>query len=280
MNTRSPMQEVVFDAFSGAVSIYLLGKPNDWNIWGENKNNALMNIDWITEGMNLHHIYAPSPSPSQFNAVICTHDNLQEHIPLLSGNAVVRRGCDADGTTLEKARDACWMNTADCPTVITYDQKKGLVIAAHAGRDSLIDRGRIAGKPPRAHESVVHTMVDWHGYEAMPRLQVFIACGIKSAHFEHRWDDEKYGTTNEAMTKDVIERWGRVCVTGKLTLGRLALSEIIRSQFLNFGVPSENIAHDGIDTWSDVNQQGGYRWWSNRRGDGAKRNGVLVVRNW
>lgn len=275
----SLIQKVVFDAFSGAVSIYLFGKPNDWNIWGENGNNALVNIDFVTQGMNLQNIYAPSPSPSKFNAVICTHDDLQEQIPLVKSNAMMRRGCDADGTTLEKAQDACWINTADCPTVITYDQQNGLIIAAHAGRDSLIDRGRIAGKQPRTHETVVHTMVDRHGYEAMQRLQVFIACGIKSAHFEHRWDDKKYGMTNKAMTEDVIERWGRISVTGQWTLGRLALSEIIRSQFLNFGVPSENIAYDGIDTSSDVKEEGGYRWWSNRRGDGAKRNGVLVVGN-
>lgn len=278
MNTRALMQAVVFDAWSGAVSIYLFGKPNDWSLAEKNKRNALVNLGWVTQGMNLQNIYAPSSS--QFNAVICTHDDLQEHIPLVINNVMVRRGCNADGTTLEKAQDAFWVSSADCPTVITYDQKKGLVIAAHAGRDSLIDRGRIAGKPPRTHETVVHTIVDYHGYDTMQRLQVFIACGIKSANFEHRWNDEKYGMTNEAMTKDVVERWGRVCVTGALSLGRLALSEIIRSQFLNFGVLSENIAYDGIDTSSDVNQKGEQCWWSNRRGDGAKRNGVLVVRNW
>lgn len=270
-------QKVSFDIFSGRATVYLFGQPYDWRIEGSNRKDFLMRIDGVAQDLYLRNIYAPRPT--RFNPVVCASRDLQESITLRQSRAVIWCGYNADGTMLEKKGDAFLMNTADCPTIITHDPENGLIIVAHAGRDSLIEGGEISNKQPRVHKTVICAIARCHGHEAMHRVRVWIVCGIQSKHFGHPWNHAQYGAVNKAMIEDVIERWGRVCVTGELSLGRISLYEIIRSQFLNLNVPSENIAYDGIDTFGDKDEQGKSCWWSNRRGD-YMRNGVLVVKNW
>lgn len=109
-----------------------------------------------------------------------------------------------------------------------------------------------------------------------------MTCGIAPDHFEHPCDLEKWGTKNTRMVLDVISKWGDrgQVLHGDKMKGKLCLSEIIRSQFLSLGVQAHNVAYDGVDTYSSLDRDGNHRWWSHRRGDGKKRNGVLVVRNW
>lgn len=274
---------ITFEPFGGAVTVRLFGKPWDWNIGGENKEDARMRIDTVTKDMNLLNIYAPKPS--DFNAVICDPSVLREKIAMDQSAARIWRGCNADGTFLQKKGDAFYIGSADCPTIITRNPESGLVVAAHAGRDSLIDKAQVMEKKPyRTDQSVVDAIVACYHPSTLKNLRVFITCGISSTHFTHPHDDVKWGEHNKKMCAYIRMRWSKDCLPGEKEgegkLGRIALSEIICSQFGIYDVSRENIGSDGIDTYSDIGEKGDYCFWSNRRGDGAKRNGVLIVRNW
>lgn len=285
MSNRFLANALTFQPFGGAVTVLLFGKPDDWTITTE--NDSIERIDLILAEIQksrpraIRNIYAPRVA--DFNARICRATDLRKEIPLHLTDTKLWRGDNADGTMLENPGDAFWASSADCPTVITRDPKSGLVIAAHAGRNSLIDQVQVAEKKPyRAYQSVVDAIVACHSQIALKNLRVFITCGISSTHFTHPYDNAQWGEHNKKMCAYILTRWGKDCLPGKRTgeeeLGRIALSEIIRSQCGIYDIPQENIGMDGIDTYGDTDVFD-FHFWSHRRGDGAKRNGVLVVRN-
>lgn len=84
------------------------------------------------------------------------------------------------------------------------------MIASHAGRDSLIDRGRIEGKVARRYEGVVHAIVAAFGRWGIPpkQLELFGFYPLEAAVFTHRLDHPEYGSFNAAMLEDLQTRWG------------------------------------------------------------------------
>jgi copper oxidase (laccase) domain-containing protein len=58
--------------------------------------------------------------------------------------------------------------------------------------------------------------------------------------------------------------------------GNLDLKQLVRNQLARSTDPG-NILEDDVDTYGDKDENGEPLWWSCRRGDGAKRNGVMVV---
>jgi copper oxidase (laccase) domain-containing protein len=273
-----------YSPFSGRVSIYLFGRPLDWSLAGDDAADVQNRLSVIARELGVKNILAPRPV--EFNASVCTIGDLTETCFL--GDAVdapiLYRGCNADGVELLSIPGAplyaYWVGSADCITIVAHDAETGKTFAAHAGRDCILDRERIKGGPSRKYESVVHAIMDRFSAKEKKSVRVFMTCGIGPDHFDHLCDDPTWGQFNTRMVLDLISKWGRTALQGDPFRGKICLSEIIRSQFISLGVPAHRIGYDGVETVSDCNRDGDYVWWSYRRGDGKKRNGVLVVRNW
>ena len=93
-----------------------------------------------------------APSPATFNALVCEKKDLQEHP---NGN-MIHTGCEADGAVLGQPGTAFWIASADCMTTVMGHPDSCITIAAHSGRDSLVDRKRINREPSREFETVIH----------------------------------------------------------------------------------------------------------------------------
>jgi copper oxidase (laccase) domain-containing protein len=272
-----------YDPFSQRISVYLFGRPLDWSINPKGKDypHVLQRIGQLAEELEIQQILAPRPA--LFNAEVCSTPDLSDFIRLGNGEQapVLLRGKNADGAVIE-AQQGFWVSSADCITIIVHDPKNGQTIAAHAGRDCLVDRARLNDEESREFESVVHAIAARYSKKALKRLRVFITCGIGPEQFIHNCSDPKWGPKNTRMILDIQEKWGQNgrVLQGSYLMGKICLSEMLRSQLISIGVPAHHIAFDGVDTYSDTDKNGEPKWWSHRRGDGMKRNGVLVVRNW
>jgi len=213
-------------------------------------------------------IYAPLAGT--FNQKICLPADLGEIFPLQSGTFSydIRRGREAEGTPVPRGT-AFFCVSADCPHIVV-SSPSGLVIAAHAGRDSLINRTSLlkTGK----NTSVVDNIMRFVREPAT--LKVWTMCGIAAKYFEHPWNHQEYGFENEVMSRYAASL-SPSCIVGEPAEGKLSLYEIIKAQFLQYGVRVENIHTDNVDTHSDRGRDNEYRWWSHRRGD-KERNGVFV----
>lgn len=283
-NVNGSNAALQYAPFSGRIGVYLFGRSLDWNIGGDNADVVKRRVGEIANDLGVCEIYAPRPAA--FNAQIVCKGDLKEEIPITNDESpiIMYRGCDADGVQLgdvsPKGKRAFWLSSADCITIVAHHHGTGWTVAAHGGRDCLVDRGRINGGQSRKYESVVHAIADRFSKKEMKNVKVFMTCGIGPEHFEHRCDDEKYGPANTKMAFDILAKWGPTCLFGDHTLGKISLSEVIRSQFVSLGVSPHNIGYDGVETFDDRDRFGDHRWWSYRRGDGKNRNGVLVVQNW
>lgn len=263
-----------FLPFGDRVEIRLFGKPYDWSLANP---ISLQELGWQARAFGLCELLAPSPRTC--NAKIADPFYLQdavhagEHVKLF-------RGVEADGVPLQEEQ-AAYFASADCLTIVAHDPCSGRTIAAHAGRDSLMDRRRISGKSPaREHESVVYAIADkFREYKCdLSDLKVFMTCGIGPHDFEHPHDHPEYGDRNMDMVFDVIHKYGIHCLQGDAKRGKLILKEIVRAQFVKRGVCASNIGSDAIDTYSDVYATGRPMWWSHRRDGATGRNGIMVKR--
>ncbi len=285
----------VFTPFGGAVEVQLFGPPKNWAIKDKDQD-TLGRVGTVARAAGVRELFAPVPT--EYNAAMCNVADLQEEV--FCGpdrQVVIRRGVKADGCRILYG-SAFWLSSADCLTIVVRDPIERSIFAAHAGRDSLLDRKLLGeGTPGREHFSVVDSIVDRvRELQSDPRLlRVFLTCSIGPRDFYHRWDDPKWGKFNELMTMMVVERYGPQCVLGDLKNGCISLAEIARAQFMKHGVARDHIGFDGIDTSEDagphtialMSDDGpdrpydgcAARWWSCRRGDKA-RNGVLVIHRW
>ena len=137
-----------------------------------------------------HRAFAPHVAPA--SARIVDSCVLTERIYLGGGVSIRRNNAvPADGIILERGR-AFAMSGAGCPVIVASDGYN--VIVAHAGRDSLVDRGAVEGKPTREHLSVVNaivgTFVD-RGSIANG-IEMCMLFSIPSGMFKHSFDHEVY----------------------------------------------------------------------------------------
>lgn len=266
----------VYTLFNGRIEIALFGKPNNWSLLDPTPESLAL-IGDAAQGNRIDTLLAPKPST--FNAKICLPEDLNTTFD--TGNGVrIMRGVDADGVIVPEGQ-AFYLASADCVTIVATDPKSGMTIAAHGGRDCLIDRKRVNGEGlSREHDSVVDAIVAQFknaGINAK-HLKIFMTCGIGPKEFEHNFFDPKYGAGNIKMCLDLIAKWGKTVLDGDITRGKIVLTEVIRAQFMSHGVPAYQIGFDVVDTFGDTDADGQHRWWSNRRGDGTKRNAVIVKR--
>lgn len=275
------MQRILtLDVFGGAVTILLAGKPTNWRITTKDESDpALLDtIGTIAKNAGAQAVLAPRPA--EFNALICKDQDLSASFSLGNSGISIHRGYNADGCEIPEQK-AFFLASADCTTIVGYSDKTHKVIAAHAGRDSLIDRNRINNGDSRQHESVVDAVIEAFENSNPSDLHFFLTCGIGPNNFGHDLSSSKKGLQNIWMIDDILERYESETILAPKPYdhGKINLYELIKAQLMSFGVPSYQIGFDGIDTYTAKNTDGEIIFWSNRRGDKLSRNMVMVVNN-
>ena len=200
------------------------------------------------------------------------------------------RGVLADAVVIGNGQ-AGFFNSGGCPTVVMLDRRKNLLMAAHAGRESLYDSGLVDGNcrtPGRMGESVVHSILSVMSPKDMRKVFVFITCGIAGSNFSHSFNltDAKMSERNKAMIAHLKKRWGASFLLDPPEQGKISLCDLVTVQCTKQGIPRDNIAHDDINTFADTYGNGlsrGENIWHDHRRDNITmppekvgRNGVLV----
>ena len=212
------------------------------------------------------------PSTDAFNGEVCTEGDLISRRRI--GEVEFLFDYPADGILIPPYSMA-WFRTADCPTIVTK-HNDGRVIAAHAGRYSLLDRAKIAGEQGRKFASVVDAILDrlfWPRRDVLS-LNVFSCCGVGPISFLHSYNHPIHGEWNRRMNAFVRDNYGADCfLDNDLGTGALDLHQLIRNQFAKKGIPADQIHRDKIDTANDAG-----RWFSRCHGDRTGHNTLLVIR--
>jgi len=190
------------------------------------------------------------------------------------------RGVRAEGVWMTKIGEAVGIASSDCPTIVARNVNSLKTVAAHAGRDSLYDRGRLeGGKSPRQYESVVDAIMRKLARDRIDsrNVRVFIACGIRQRCFNHPTDRGDGREWNARLVRHLQHRWGRAVVSDDGS-GCIDMQKLIRRQFRDHGVDESQIDDDGRCTYEDMTKTDGYAWHSHRRDQDGKRNFVLTIR--
>ena len=269
--------------WGGAVEIHCFGRATgNWSITGttaneakENNHGILGRFEKLGIQYDLSKIYAPNPS--RFNArVVMTEEGVDEWIP-----SFLYRGIYADGVVLCEPGTAFALSSADCPTVVLCNPNNGRLVAAHAGRDSLIDRSFLEkGFPSRKHQSVVDAMVDSITGWSRMCIMGFVACGIGPFAYRHPLTvgSPDYNS-NLRLIDHICKRWGRACVEDCWS-GTISLETIIRKQCIDQGILGSSMGSDGTCTFSDKGPLDNEALWHSHRRDDKSRNLVLVIRRY
>jgi hypothetical protein len=230
-----------------------------------------------------------APSPVEMTGEVVNSSEMLGHWQIFLDDLARRklyRGAKGDGFSFINEWNSYSVSAADCALVVA---KSGdLIIAAHAGRNSVIDMERMKGNKPRKNESVVHAICNVIGRAGgvIRDTQVWVGFSISPGpHFGHAISDEK-NPHNKAMVEYIARNYGLSCFKqdgAGGTLGWLDTKELILRQFLNLGVREENIELDSVCTYSNKDTQGKYLWYSNKRhliaGEEQHRNLFAVVKN-
>lgn len=272
-----------FTLWGGSVEVRCYGTmTGNWSMKGgspkeaEKKNPGILSkVAQLAEECGCR-IYAPHPST--FTGKVCRKEVLvDEWIP-----GVLYRGTYADGTVLDRMGDAYGLASADCMTAVIRDAGSGMVVGAHAGRDSLIDRGRLEGRPARRLESVLFSAAAMLANQRRRLdkrlLRSFLTCGIGPRDFAHEWDHFVHGAVNERMVQDILRTYGMSVVLPPRELGQISLHALARAHLQRVGLNESQIGSDATDTFADRDSYGFPLWHSHRRDGDGKRNFVLVIR--
>jgi hypothetical protein len=209
-------------------------------------------------------IYAPSPV--KFNGEIVLNEHLNKILDL--GHKVLlfrNKDVPADGTFLRSSRDAGIFSAGGCGVIVATLGEH--MIFAHAGRECVIDRGRvITGTASRYMESVtdyvVRALLEVAGdFVEIRNLYAWMLYSIRPEDFLHPYDDEKHGEYNLRVGQYIVKNFGAgVRFTDKGA--ELDIPAIVKSQFQQHGVPEENISlkHAYISDELPTTRSGGGRY--------------------
>lgn len=278
MNTENskPLQTMgCTKPFPGNVLVFCYGRPHNWRGVVSSGPMTFFSLADLVKQKGVYDVWALQVTRG--DARVSRSESFSECVG--AGGVTIHMKHKTDGVVIPRG-GAFWLASADCPTIVVWCKSTGFTIAAHAGRDSLLDRKRIeTGIKSREHESVVDAILEKLTNRQIPELHVFVCCGIGGEHFVHSVDDPIHGAFNVLMFKDNINRYGNDCIVGEKSRGALSLYDLIRAQFTTRGVPEENITTDSVNTFGDRDEENGeHKWWSACRGD-TERNGVLVIRH-
>lgn len=252
----------------------------------------------IAKELDIAEILAPSPI--DFNARMCVQKDLNVIIPV-GNHVVLRRGTNADGCRLRRGQvygismGGCALTLAMYPGSPSPDEEIKAAVA-HMGFPSVFDRQEaLTGLRSRKPQSVTESLLNAMGCSGLKanrrkRVKIIIAFPISSKLFTYPWDHPEFGKDNERICDYLRERWGAGCVPGNngtsrhgsAREGRINLAEVITRQFVELGVPLENI---GVILDSDLffdtkHPRGGELWYTTRGEPRFKnhRNLLLVTR--
>lgn len=231
-----------------------------------------------------------APSPVMMNAVVVESTAMINCRAIhMNGrdSEILYRGIHADGFGFVNLWNSYAVSAADCALIVVQHGDK--ILAAHAGRDSVIDMGAMKGQAHRPQESVVYAIRNKLKQRqkslAMRDVRVWVGFSISPGpHFAHAKNDEK-NPHNRTMVEYIIRRYGPSCFKEDGqggALGWLDTKELIRRQCLSLGIQEKCIEFDSVCTYSDTNPQGEHLWYSNRRqtllGEKQHRNLFAVVK--
>lgn len=230
---------------------------------------------------SLHNIYAPSPVT--FNSAILPPERFrhpEKRVISFNGKHLYR-GLEADGVSDLRINDGYVMSASDCALLVVMHRKK--VWAAHAGRNSLLDRRYIdVGIQSKLHHSVVDAIMEEIPEKSRSETKVFIGFTIsKGSHFEYPIDHPTYGESNDNMLKWIAKEFSPESERGRFGLdfwqrGQIDIKWLIAAQCKRYGIREENIHADELCTYSD-SKDGKHLWYSERRTKGW-RNLFAAVR--
>ncbi|MFZ3044262.1 MAG: hypothetical protein WA058_04130 [Minisyncoccia bacterium] len=150
--------------------------------------------------LRVRDAFAPNVAPA--NARIVGSSQLTDAIEL--GAAMLHRNQElpADGMFL-RAGQSFVMSAAGCPLIIAG--ARGVMVIAHAARDSLVDRGALQGKPTRKHLSVVNAIIEELGrYNILaPEISMIMLFAIPATAFEHNETHPVHGAYNRLLIQHI-----------------------------------------------------------------------------
>jgi hypothetical protein len=153
---------------------------------------------------------AYAPSVAAMSGAIAERHELSTALSLPEGVTMLRnKALPSDGVPLnpESGNEGFVMSGGGCPLVVAIGG--GHVIAAHASRESLIDRGRIeTGTPSRDHESVIHSIAAWFQKKRVPvdQVNVRIFFTVKAKAFPHPFTGSAHSPYNQKLHADIMGR--------------------------------------------------------------------------
>ncbi len=253
METKKDQSDVTSVAFnsihSARAEVFTFGKPINWRINFTNHSELIS----ILEERNINSVYVPDAS--KLNGILCEPNDFKENY-YIKGIKIMS-GCEAEGMVIPRG-SAVSMYSADCPTIIYHDIANDILIAAHAGLASLIDRQKIIiNVASRPNESVIDEMMRYT--KETNHYEIFVVCGIGSQSYIYDIRDPVHGETNRKIFCYLYSLYGEDAIPRGVKMGNISLRGIIRSQFERFGINVSNIHFDNIDTYSDPN------FWSHHR---------------
>lgn len=176
-----------------------------------------------------------APNVAAFSGHIANPEDMTTKIFL--DHAILRRNRElpADGVFLDPGQGFV-MSAAGCPIILA--SAGDYFIAAHAGRDSLIERNAVMGKKPRRkHQSVVDAIVDKFWQRGIPERAIVMVMmfSIPTEAFEHRFDHPTYGEYNRRLDAFVRTQWPG-CMTDGDGGMFLSLERVFAEQAVQQGV--------------------------------------------
>ncbi len=198
--------------------------------------------------------YALNTSPS--NAMRVPRSMLTNAIPLSERHIrlVGNKDQPGDVVTLDPS-EAAVFNPAGCPIGIVSNGK--VLLSTHMGRRSLLDYARVTNKGTyRLNESVVGASI--RALRDNPqRIHVWLYGSIVPEELLYSLSDNPWAEVNHQILDYVRQQgWGAECLSEKEDGFYLDLPKLARAQFLEYGVPAQNIHTDqgylhGPTVWGD-----------------------------
>lgn len=220
----------------------------------------------VLEKVKVKKVFAPNVSA--FSARVVEEGALKQHI-YLNGAAVLHRSqfFPADGVHLNKKGHAFMMSGAGCPIIIAADDEGEMLVVAHAGRDSLVDRGAVMGYRARKHVSVVGAIIEKFGERGILPVHILMRMmfSISAAAFVHPLNHPQYGAYNRTLEGFINNRWPRGAIrqNGNLLVN---LEGLFEEQAYQAGLTCVSVTHS-LAEFSNLAQH-----------DGKERNLYIVKR--
>jgi len=252
--------------------VYMFGKPKNWK---DDFYNHTQVIELLMKN-NISKIYFPNIS--SFTGEICDEDDFNQSFKIPKYGLEVFYHKKTEGLVIPK-NSAAFLCTADCPVIICKDKVDDLLIVAHAGLGSVVDKTMILnGHRSRFYKSVVDSIIDYldENDNETCDCEIIIAGGISHKSFIYSPQDPVFGESNKKLLEFIIYNYGENTVPLGIDHGAISIQNIIKQQLNGWGVNFRDIRVDGIDTFTDS------RFWSHtefvqKRCSVDGRNGVMVI---